>query len=481
MNFKVSMHLILFTFSVSAGAAQPAGDADATSSQDSPPSDSEEDDESPDAAPEAAEGDSQRGGTEPSQVPNIGSGASGVEEVPSREAEPSPDGEPQVAEQEPADTSETVDSRQDLDDVDLSDYLPRGGSIRPSVSVGAFADFGYYFHDSFETSELRVGQLVFHSTARLSEQFATFAEVSLDSVPTPSVHVHRLLFQWESSDSLKVAVGRYHLPLTWWNATVHHGLWLQTTATRPGFLDFSASVLPNHAEGVFIQGQLPALRQLGVRYELGLSGGSADHNHGATEDDVAATGMFGTLGSNRPSQSTEEVHEHAHDHEQSSVRLTVNGVLAIEPRAIPHLRVGVSGLRGPHDQEMPTGHTQIAGAHMAYTSERPEVIVEGVVVSNDFESDDGEDETHQTWATYAQAGYRLHAMGERIKPYARYEYLVNDIEDPAMAAFQSYAHLCGGTRVDLTPTLALKVELGRYLAPTEVQDWGGAVQLSATW
>ena len=120
---------------------------------------------------------------------------------------------------------------------------PRGG---PKVRVGAFGDFSLLLADNWQHREVQLGEFVVHSNALISQTLSTFVEVGFQPAGTPSVHVHRLLFRWETSDSWRLTAGRYHLPLTWWNSTFHHGVWLQTTVDRPrGNHIFSHRTLPN--------------------------------------------------------------------------------------------------------------------------------------------------------------------------------------------------------------------------------------------
>ncbi|NCG18277.1 MAG: hypothetical protein GWP91_04595 [Rhodobacterales bacterium] len=424
-------------------------------------------------------------------------------EDPAPEAEPITEAAPESQTQEVAAEDASVKpvatpvGQEDAPDadpvpIDLSAYLPNENGAKLSVTVGAFADFGLYLDDNFESSELEIGQLVFHTAAQLSEDFSTFAELSLGGDDHEGVaSIHRLLFRWESSDALTISAGRYHLPLTWWNATVHHGVWLQTTTERPSFLDYGNSFVPNHATGAFLAGQLPALRQLGIRYNVAVSSGHMEHAHGGSETEMGMTGMTGmsmptpttttTTGTTQTGQMIPSTGE------LQTVQLTYNAVLAVEPRAIPHLRVGVGGLSGPMVATNQSGKTTAGSAHVAYTSERPELIVEGILVSNAYESHGGQAGGHpsakvyQSVAGYAQAAYRLRILGERLKPYTRYEQLNIQDLDPTMATFTDYKAIVGGLRIDLIPTLALKTQARHETTPNKDGNGSGAIQLSAAW
>ena len=355
--------------------------------------------------------------------------------------------------------------------VDLSHHLRADSSLGPRVAIGAFADFGLHFVDDPEAMQLEVGQLVIHSTAILSNEFSTFAEVTLDSVPEPGAYVQRLLFNWERSDALKVSAGRYHLPMTWWNATAHHGLWLQTTAERPRMLDYENAFVPNHAMGLFVTGQLPFLRQLGARYNIGVSGGGDDHHHTTESLQSATTGMAG---------------HGSHDTEGAPVDVTLNGVVAVEPRGVPYLRIGISGLMGPDVVSGSSGRTNIAGAHIAYTSERPEFIVEALMVSHMYTADGHHGQSvrrvHHSGAGYAQLAWRLRGAGQKLKPYTRVEKIAVQEEDPNLIRSSDYLGTTAGLRIDIVPTLALKIDGTRqFTLGSENAHWSGNIQLSAAW
>jgi len=96
---------------------------------------------------------------------------------------------------------------------------------------------------------------------------------------------------------------------------------------------------------------------------------------------------------------------------------------------------------------------------------------------------DGEQsaKVYQSAAGYAQAAYRLRILGERLKPYARYEQLNVQDKDPSLTDFTDYNAILGGVRVDLIPTLAVKAEARHETTSTHASNWSGAVQMSASW
>jgi|GEM_PF-2183591 len=319
-------------------------------------------------------------------------------------------------------------------------------AMGPRVSVGGFADVTLESIEDFATTNVTIGQLVVHANAVMPAGFGAFTEVTVNSTPEWQTRVERLFLSYEPSDALKLTVGRQHLPVTWWNSTFHHGLWLQTTARRPMMIGFNDAFIPNHFVGVFADGQLPVARALGIRYHLGLSGGGDDHKH--TTDSYLET-----------------------------PRASYSGGLAFEPRVIQHLRVGAVAYLDPHrmrDGQMVS--ETLVGAHVAYTAERPEIIAEWVEVRHDIAS-----AHYASPAAYAQVAWRFKELGGRLKPYARAERMRIDASDPTLASAVSQDLFTVGLRVDPIAWFAIKVEGARRVPVGGTASNEGLLQVSASW
>jgi len=359
--------------------------------------------------------------------------------------------------------------------VDLSVYQAAAGKYAPKVRLGAFSDFSLNLTDDFQSRDLALGEFVVHSTALISPHLSTFAELGIQPEGTPSAQLHRLLFRWDANDHFGLTLGRYHLPLTWWNSTFHHGTWLQTSAARPEFLSYLGALVPNHAEGGFVTGLVPGARGLGLRYNVAVLAGGHDHEQTMMgSQPVTGSGIATTTDHSQHAGHTESVDHSAHS------PIGFNVTLAVEPEGIPLLRVGVSGLYNLGNPEHLVGSKASAAAHVAYTSERPEIIVEGLAVSKTTVDAAGRETSHQSAAGYAQAGYRLHGAAERLKPYLRFEQSVVDDTDPALSFADSYLLFLGGTRLDVHTNWALKFEINHRVQDMDSQ-WGGVGQVSAAW
>jgi hypothetical protein len=71
---------------------------------------------------------------------------------------------------------------------------------------------------------------------------------------------------------LKISFGRYHTPINWWNTAYHHGLWLQTTISRPEMVQFGGKFIPVHFVGALVEGAVPA-RGWNLNYQAGVGNG----------------------------------------------------------------------------------------------------------------------------------------------------------------------------------------------------------------
>jgi hypothetical protein len=325
------------------------------------------------------------------------------------------------------------------------------------VAVGGFADVGFLGAKNFTANDFVVGQFVVHSLATMPGNFSAFAEISVNSSPAWETRLERVQLAWEQGDALKITAGRHHIPVTWWNSTFHHGLWLQTTARRPMMIGYNDAFIPNHAVGVVASGRAPFADALGLRYEAGLTGGGDDHKHSGAVTEAP--------------------------------RLAWTGGLSIEPRAIPHLRVGTVTYTDPKRQRGDsTVRETLTGVHVAYTSEQPELIAEWVVVDHDVlaghaagADHDALVADHYSYGGYVQVAWRLPVGERRAKPYARSERMLVDGDDPSLAASVSQDLHTVGLRYDLSDTFALKTE-GAYRMPDAADaTFEGLVQLSAAW
>lgn len=355
-------------------------------------------------------------------------------------------------------TNRPVAGSTNWSDPEVEAYLREMGA-RPGVQTkgvptfGLFGDISYTDAGGGDNDKFTIGQLVLHGLSDFNNGFGGFFEVTVNSDPEWETRVERLQLFWEKNDNLKLSLGRFHVPVTWWNSTFHHGLWLQTTTRRPMMIGYDNAFIPNHAIGLIAEGLVPGLEDVGLRYIAGISGGDDDSRH--THDPQVATMPH--------EDEAMEGEDHAgHDHSlhtgPEDHRISPLGGLLYCPPSLPKLQVGSVAYSEQYTWDGEYDVDQLAiGAHAVYTSERPELILEYVRNVHEIS---GHDETFYSWSAYAQFAWRLARTGTaaKFKPYARVERIEIDKADPMFEDKNSADRVLGGIRVDFTTHVAVKLE-----------------------
>jgi hypothetical protein len=300
---------------------------------------------------------------------------------------------------------------------------------QPEFNVLGFGDISYISDDGTGPEGFTIGQAVAHLSASLGDSLSVFGEFSATAKDSEySFEVERAIVKYDFSDSFKLSAGRYHTPIGYWNSAFHHGAWLQTTVARPEMVKFGSKIVPIHFVGVLLEGGLPSSGNLGIEYRVGFGNGR--------HANIARAGDAGDINGDR------------------AWMVQLNS----RPRNIFGLNVGlgfyqdeVSVPGGPDVEE------STASAHMAWTSESPEVIVEYLHSTHDLATDSAVSGDVNAW--YAQFAYRLPGNRLEWKPYARVERTEVDNSDPLLGAEAlDYEGEILGVRWDFSPYAALKAE-----------------------
>lgn len=314
------------------------------------------------------------------------------------------------------------------------------------VQVLGFADIDYVETDRPIDDGFFLGQLVGHAAAGLSERVTFFSEVSATARPEEyRIEVERLILRYDFSDALKVSAGRYHTPVNYWNTAFHHGLWLQTTVSRPEMIRFGSRFQPVHFVGLQVEGAFPAT-PLGAGYAVGFGNGRSE--------DISRGGDRGDVNNHR----------------------AWLGQIYARPPFLFGLQAGAAfyldRIRPETDDILQDEFDErIFSGHLAWLNESPEFIGEYARVFHE-PVDGAEDHASDAW--YAQLAYRLPGRAADWKPYARYERIDVPRADPVFAAFDlEYEGGLVGVRYDFTSLAALKVEYRRERF--ETTDWFDSV------
>ena len=276
----------------------------------------------------------------------------------------------------------------------------------PKLLIRGFGNIDLLKRWGQEPGSFTLGQLDVFLTSELAEDLSVLAEIVFEGIEgegeEPVLDVERYQIQYAPSDVFRIALGRLHTVLGYWNQTYHHGAWFQTTAFRPVVYRFEdeGGVLPIHEVGFQVFGA-KAAGPLEFHYNLSLSNG-------------------------RGGSSTE-----IQNYSDANGSKALNFWLNLAPRRVPGLQLGgvarfdtiPAGAGGSSPRETTE---RIFGGFLTYQQHGVEVLSEILSVRHEPEAGD----RFRTLGLYAQAAY---AFG-RFKPYYRFDLLDLAEADPFFAA-----------------------------------------------
>jgi hypothetical protein len=233
-------------------------------------------------------------------------------------------------------------------------------------------------------------------------------------------------------------MGRFHTPYGYWNTAFHHGAQIQTSITRPRFLDFEdkGGILPAHSVGLWAHGRVPAGAGK-LNYDAYLANG------GRITDGVIDFNAYRDDNSNK----------------------AVGGSINYEfGGALSGLVVGAHALQ--EEMDVYDGASVQSRTRLAFTGGYFVADMggwEGIGEYYRFRNKDlsGGTGTHASWAAFVQVG---RTFSDLWTPYYRWEKAMLDQTDAYFAAQESgrsYQRHILGLRYALNPNTALKLEGNR--------------------
>ena len=338
---------------------------------------------------------------------------------------------------------------------DMHDIVGSESDTFPNLKIRGFADVVFAATGKpTSTSGFSMGQFVLHFASPLSKKVSFFGEVSLTAQPTLyNVDLERAIIRYDVNDAAKISFGRYHTPVNYWNTAFHHGAWLQTTIARPEMIKFGGTFLPVHFVGAESEGMLPVgFMTLGYNVGVGNGRGSV----------LSRAGDNGDV---------------------NNKRAWLVNVFA-RPTAFKNLQIGASVYNdklGVSSSGLPIAqHSEwISSAHIVWTGETPEVLVEfanvhhrNLLTGGAFDSQGG----------YAQFGYRLPVYDNKLKAYYRYDWIGIERSDPAFSSIVNVRRSTLGMRYDISDFAAFKAEYRNDLGnPGQSRINGLALQTAFTF
>jgi len=298
----------------------------------------------------------------------------------------------------------------------------------PFVQGFIFGDAVYAATDADDEEAFQLGQIVGHVNATLTEHTVFFGEMSVSARNSGYVvAMERAIIRYDFSDAIKVSVGRYHTPISYWNTEFHHGLWLQGSVARPEAVRFGSRYVPVHFVGAMAEGMIPGTP---VNYAIGMGNGRAEN--------IAGAGDGGDINSKRAFIAS----------------------VFVRPASVPGLRIGGAAyLDRISDAAGPVADERILSAHAAYRRGDWEAIAEFIDVTHDPVTS-GASSKKSSPSYYVHAGRHLPRPLRDVTPYVRYEKMDIDAADVVFGGgvLGDYEGYVGGVRWDFDDLAALKAE-----------------------
>ena len=344
----------------------------------------------------------------------------------------------------------------------LSDSLSKRGTDT-GLPVHGFADVGGAWSGGKDPDKQRGfngGTLSLYLTPQFGDRVKSLIELAIEygSDGGVTLDLERLQMGYTVSDALTVWLGRFHTPYGVWNTAYHHGANLQTSVSRPRFLDFEdkGGILPAHSVGVWATGKTALGGGGKLSYDAYVSNGPSIQDR--TLDFRAYTDNNGNkmLGFNLGYQAG---------------------------GALTGLAVGAHGFGSKVQAFDSAGGVlssttlRMFGGYLSYDANDWEVLAEAYRFAN-TDAASGARRSSNAW--FAQVGKEL----GNFTPFARFEKAsLNPLDNYfiSQASGRSYQRATVGLRYAIDAKSSFKLELGstRERALTQLDADGAALPFAA--
>src|SRR5258706_9358091 len=316
----------------------------------------------------------------------------------------------------------------------------RNSNSDNGLPLHGFADVQAGWSSAGDPARLRGfngGTLDLYLTPQFGDRVKSLIELAVEYEPNGQgfIDMERLQVGYVVSDSLTTWVGRFHTPFGLWNTAFHHGANLQTSITRPRFIDFEdkGGIIPAHSVGAWASGKHP-LGQGKLTYDAYLSNGPSirgrELDFNAFTDDNNGKMVGFNLG------------YQAHG-ELSGLSVGVYG-FGSQVNSFANSKALIASTR-----------LRMAGMYVGYDESDYEVFGEYYRFAN---VDDGDAARHRSSAWFMHVGRTFGSL----TPYVRLERALLDPGDRyflALGAGRSYSRTVVGARYTIDARSSLKLEL----------------------
>jgi len=283
-------------------------------------------------------------------------------------------------------------------------------------------------------------------TSQITPHWSYLAEIGFQADTfddSMGVDLERTQVSWTPSQKFSVNIGRSHAMLGYYNTAFHHGTWFQTTINRPRFFEFEdqGGPLPVHNVGVEAMGAVPS-GKLGLHWLAEVGNGKLTYSLGVGPSPANVLG----------------------DHTGKST----NVGLLMRPEPFPGFQAGFNWYQAaqvpviqllpgygepgfPFPNAASYYHQNLYVAHVVYITPKFEFMAEDGEIGD---KPRGSSQTLWTSGGYVQVSKAFNS----IRPYARFEWMNPNFNDPNVAWAGHWVGPLGGVRWDTNTFVALKLE-----------------------
>lgn len=295
----------------------------------------------------------------------------------------------------------------------------------------------------------QAGEFDMFLTSKLSDNLSFLAEVVLgpDTTNEFGPDIERYTLTYKKNDYFSASVGRFHTSIGYYNTAYHHGLWFSTAEGRPIMYLFedSGGILPVHMVGMSFTGAVPGTDKLGLHWIAEVGNGLASN-----------------------SSVAESVQNFYSDRNYKATNLAVY----IKPEFLSGLQIGGSWYHDHLDPtDVPMVSQNIESLYIVYLSSKWEFLNEAVVLSNHLI---GSPETFRSPMAYVQFARKF----GMYKPYFRYQYVSDAVNDPVNLLKGEYYGPSVGIRIDFEEYAAFKLQYNRLFESSQLPGNGLDAQVA---
>ncbi|MBL4910817.1 MAG: hypothetical protein JKX78_12495 [Alteromonadaceae bacterium] len=302
-----------------------------------------------------------------------------------------------------------------------------------------------------KNSSFSLGALDFFAAQRVNDNTFGLVELVFENNGDGFVvDLERLWIEHVFSDRFKLAAGRFHTPIGYWNRNLHHGAILQDTVSRPFFLDFEdgdTGILPVHVIGLMAKGLVLADSEA-LNYEVIISNGPSLDSSGGLNPGKKPTLDPNNISDNNANKSITARFTYSPEDSDWSL-----GVFTMQHN------IGESSNNGLTAKGDTLVKQAIYGADFYYQHNQFDLLSEVYFLQNDEKgSPHGQEHgVHSSTAFYVQPGYKL---SDKMKLVYRYSQLSFDNDDTyyQILKAQEQIHQVAGIRYDIDGYNTIKFE-----------------------